>query len=719
MIKLDTLIEPIAKRLNIRIEQVKNTLSLLEEGNTVPFIARYRKERTGGLDEEQIRIIHEEYDYQVNLKKRKEDVLRLIEQQGKLTEEIVKEIEAANKLSQVEDIYRPYQQKRKTRATEAVKKGLQPLADFFLTIPYKADIESEASKYINDEVKTIEEAIQGAKDILAEKTSDDPKIREKIRNSIENYGKIKTLEKKNHEDEKKVYKMYYDYEERVSTLATHRIMAIDRGEKEKVFTVNFVYDKEYIVKFALRRFTKNKPTCVEEILLDAVSDGLKRLAFPSVEREIRNELSEKAHEASIEVFSMNLERLLLQAPMKDKMVLGFDPAFRTGCKLAVIDSMGKMLEVSVIYPHEPNAKVEQSKKIILNLLKKYPIDIIAIGNGTASRESETFIAGMIKEFNLNVTYAIVSEAGASVYSASKLAREEFPDLHVEQRSAVSIARRLQDPLSELIKIDPQSIGVGQYQHDLPVSRLSERLDFVVSKAVNRVGVNVNTSSAVLLKNISGLSAASAKSIVEYRETNGKITSRKELKKIPKIGAKSFEQSAGFLRIEDGEEFLDRTSIHPESYETAYKILDILKLTIQDIGTENASSAISKCDKDALVKECNSDIYTVEDILDALITPIRDYRDNFDGPLLKSDILTMEDLKVNDELEGVVRNVVDFGAFVDIGLKDDGLIHISKMSKDRIKHPSEVVSIGDIVRVWVSKIDEEKHKVQLTLLEPEI
>lgn len=716
--KLDTLIEPIAKRLNIRIEQVKNTLSLLEEGNTVPFIARYRKERTGGLDEEQIRIIHEEYEYQVNLKKRKEDVLRLIEQQGKLTDEIVKEIETATKLSQVEDIYRPYQQKRKTRATEAVKKGLQPLADFLLTIPYKADIEKEASKYLSEEVKTVEEALQGAKDILAEKTSDDPKIREKIRNSIENYGKIKTAEKKKHEDEKKVYKMYYDYEERVSTLATHRIMAIDRGEKEKVFTVSFVYDKEYIVKFALRRFTKNRPTCVEEILLDAVSDGLKRLAFPSVEREIRNELSEKAHEASIEVFSMNLERLLLQAPMKDKMVLGFDPAFRTGCKLAVIDPMGKMLEVSVIYPHEPNAKIEQSKKIILNLLKKYPIDIIAIGNGTASRESEAFIAGMIKEFNLKVTYAIVSEAGASVYSASKLARDEFPDLHVEQRSAVSIARRLQDPLSELIKIDPQSIGVGQYQHDLPVSRLSERLDFVVSKAVNRVGVNVNTSSAVLLKNISGLSAASAKSIVDYRETNGKITSRKELKKIPKIGAKSFEQSAGFLRIEDGEEFLDRTSVHPESYETAYKILDILKLSIEDIGSENASLAVSKCNKDELVKECNSDMYTVEDILDAIKTPVRDYRDNFDGPLLKSDILTMEDLKVNDELEGVVRNVVDFGAFVDIGLKDDGLIHISKMSKDRIKHPSEVVSIGDIVRVWVSKIDEEKHKVQLTLLEPD-
>lgn len=716
---LEHIIEPIAKQLGIEVKQVKDTLGLLSEGNTVPFIARYRKEMTKGLDEEEIRIISEQYEYQVNLEKRKEDVLRLIEQQGKLTKEIQDEVMKCTKLSQVEDIYRPYQQKRKTRATDAIAKGLQPLADFILTLPFKADIQGEAKKYLSDLVETIEDAIQGAKDIIAEKVSDDVNVRKRITDSIERYGRIHTKEKKKHEDEKKVYKMYYDYEERLSTLATHRIMAIDRGEKEKVISVSIDYDKEYILNWVLRRYTKNRMTCVEELMKEAVSDGLKRLAYPSVERNIRGELSEKAHLASIDVFSFNLERLLMQPPMKNKMILGLDPAFRTGCKLAVIDATGKKLEIAVIYPTQPNAKVKEAKATILNLLHKYPIDIVAIGNGTASRESEAFIAELIKENHLALTYTIVSEAGASVYSASKLARDEFPDLQVEQRSAISIARRIQDPLSELIKIDPQSIGVGQYQHDLPPAKLSERLDFVVSKAVNRVGVDINTASVPLLKNISGLNQNTAKSIVAYREENGRINDRRQIKKIPKIGAKSFEQAAGFLRIEDGSVVLDRTGIHPESYDLAKQILKILELDESLMGSETALNKTASVNLDELVNKVNSDPYTVQDILEAIASPLRDYRDAYDGPLLRSDILSMEDLHIHDQLEGVVRNVVDFGAFVDIGLKDDGLVHISNMSKTRISHPSELVAIGDILKVWVHKIDEEKHKVQLTMVEPKL
>lgn len=709
------IIEPIAKQLQVKTTQVEAVLSLLGDGATVPFIARYRKEMTGALDEEQIRLIQEQYAYQVNLAKRKEDVLRLIETKGKLTDEIKAAVMSCTKLSQVEDIYRPYQEKRKTRATDAIAKGLEPLALWILACPRDGDLTKEAEKYINELVKDVEVAIQGAKDIIAEKVSDDAKVRERIRESMERFGRIVTKEKKKHTDDKKVYKMYYDYNERISSLAPHRIMALDRAEKEKVISVNVEIDEERQIEWVTRRFTKRQSSSVDFIIKEAVEDGLKRLALPSVEREIRNELSEKAHEQSINVFSMNLERLLLQPPMKNKTVLGFDPAFRTGCKLAVIDITGKMLEVSVIYPHEPNAKVKQSEEKMLDLLKRYPIDIIAIGNGTASRESEAFVANLIKKYSLNVSYTMVSEAGASVYSASKLAREEFPDLHVEQRSAISIARRIVDPLSELIKIDPQSIGVGQYQHDLPTARLKERLDFVVSKAVNRVGVNVNTASVELLKNVSGLSAASAKSIVTYRDEHGEIESRKELKKIPKIGAKSFEQAAGFLRIEDGKELLDRTSIHPESYALAKKILKKLSLSEEDMGSEKAQAALKEVHKETLVQELESDLYTIQDILDAIALPLRDYRDQYDAPVLRSDVLELSDLHIGDKLEGVVRNVVDFGAFVDIGLHEDGLVHISKMSRQRIAHPSELVSVGDILSVYVYHIDEEKQKVQLSLL----
>lgn len=715
MEQMQHIIEPIAKALHISVVQIEHTLQLLEEGNTVPFIARYRKEFTKGLDEEQIRVIQENYAYQVNLEKRKEDVMRLIEQQGKLTDEIKQSVVACEKLSQIEDIYRPYQQKRKTRASDAIAKGLEPFATWMLSLPTTGDVEQVAQSYLNEHVTSIEVAIQGAKDIIAEKASDDRKVRERIRSSMERYGKLVTKEKKKHSDDKKVYKMYYEYMERIPSLASHRIMAIDRGEKEKVLAVSIDFDVDYIMNWTIQRFTKKRMSTTNTYIEEAVQDGLKRLAFPSVEREIRNELSEKAHEQSIEVFSMNLERLLLQPPMKNKMILGFDPAFRTGCKLAVIDRTGKMLEISVIYPHQPNAKINEAKSIMLSLLKKYPIDIIAIGNGTASRESEAFVADLIKQNQLAVAYTIVSEAGASVYSASKLARDEFPDLHVEQRSAISIARRVIDPLSELIKIDPQSIGVGQYQHDLPVARLKDRLDFVVSKAVNRVGVNVNTASAELLKNISGLSASTAKSIVAYREEHGEIYNRETLKAIPKIGAKSFQQAAGFLRIEDGEEILDRTAIHPESYALTRAILKHLHINETDMGSETAIHAVKDYDKEQLAKEVQADIYTLTDILDAIQVPLRDYRDQFDAPLLRSDVLELTDLHIGDGLEGTVRNVVDFGAFVDIGLHEDGLVHISKMAKKRITHPSELVSVGDVVRVWVCNIDEEKQKVQLSLL----
>ena len=712
----ENIISLIAKELNISITQVKNTLELLEEGATVPFIARYRKERTKGLDEEQIRVIQENYAYQVNLAKRKEEVLARIETLGKLDDEIIKNVNACTKLSQVEDIYRPYKQKKKTRASVAIANGLQPLADTFMSFP-RYFKETELDAYINENVKDRDAAIQGACDIIAEKVSDDVDVRNKILDSMTNFGRIVTSEKKGHEDAHKVYKMYYDYSERVNTLAPHRVMAIDRGEKEKVLNVSISFNEEYIENWVCRRFIRFTNSGTSEYVRAAILDGLKRLAYPSIERMVRSALSEKAHESSIDVFSMNLEKLLLQPPMKDKVILGFDPAFRTGCKLAVIDASGKKLTVDVIYPHQPNAKVRESEQKLVQLCKEYHVNLIAIGNGTASRESEAFVANTIKKFNLPVSYTIVSEAGASVYSASKLAIEEFPDLHVEQRSAISIARRLMDPLSELIKIDPQSIGVGQYQHDLPTARLKERLDFVVEKAVNRVGVNINTASVSLLKNIAGLNNASATSIVAYREENGKIESRTQIKKIPKIGPKAFEQAAGFLRIEDGKEPLDRTSIPTESYKATKVLLKELGLDTSDLGTQKAKDVISDCDTKQLMQDTGLDSYTLKDILDAICMPLRDYRDKYDAPLLRKDVLEIEDLHINDKLEGTVRNVVDFGAFVDIGLHEDGLVHISKMSTNRVKHPSDVVSVGDIVTVWVYNIDQEKQKVQLTMVNP--
>ena len=703
--------KPIAETLGIKVTQVENTLALLEEGNTVPFIARYRKEKTEGLDEEQILYIEEQYTYQKNLQKRKEDVLRLIETQGKLTEEIKAEVAACTKISQVDDIYRPYMQKKKTRAAAAIAKGLQPLADWIVRCPYKGNVEQEAAKYVKDEVKSVEEALQGAMDIIAEMVSDDAKLRWKAKDSITTRGRMITKEKKNHEDAGKVYQMYYDFSTKVSGIPHHQIMAIDRAEKEKVITVSFDYNEEYQINYAYQRFTHHRETIVHDILMEAITDGYKRLLLPSVEREVRNDLSEKAQAHSIEVFAMNLEKLLLQPPLKGKMVLGFDPAYRTGCKLAVLDPTGKCLHIDKIFPTPPLNKTIEAEKILLGLIHKYNIQIIAIGNGTASRESESFVAGVIRKNKLDVAYTLVSEAGASVYSASENARKEFPDFHVEERSAVSIGRRIQDPLSELIKIDPQSIGVGQYQHDLPQKQLTEKLDFAVLKCVNRVGVNVNTASVELLSHVAGLNKASAQAIVDHRNENGPFTTRTAIKKVKKMGDKTFTQCAGFLRIIDGKEPLDSTSIHPESYALAKALMK--EYNIGEVGTKiNLEGSIAET-----AERLGTDEYTLKDIMDNIAMPLRDYRDQYDAPILRSDVLDIKDLREGQQLEGVVRNVVDFGAFVDIGLHDDGLVHISKMSVNRVSHPSEVVSVGDIVKVWVYRIDEQRQKVQLSLVQP--
>ena len=711
---MEKLIAPIAKSLNISYAQVKNTLDLLAEGNTIPFIARYRKEVTKDLDEEQIRFIDEHYQYQKNLAKRKEDVKRLIETQGKLTEALIEQIDACETLALVEDIYRPYQQKRKTRATDAIAKGLQGLADWILSLPRNGSIEVEAQKYLNDQVTNIEEAIQGAKDIIAEKVSDDAKLRKLIREMMVSEAKITIKLKKNAMDEQKTYRVYYDYNERCSTLAPHRIMAINRGEREKILDVSMDYNRERFARYQFNQMTHHQECFVNPLIDEAIRDGLKRLVYPSLERELRASLTDMAQEKSIDVFSANLESLLLQSPMKDAVILGLDPAYRTGCKLAIIDQTGKLLHIDLIYPHPPVNKTKEARTKTIELLKKYKVNLIAIGNGTASRESEMFIAEILKtETDIDARYAIVSEAGASVYSAGDLAREEFPDLHVEERSAVSIARRLLDPLSELIKIDPKAIGVGQYQHDLAPARLQERLDFAVVKTVNRIGADVNTASEALLKHIAGLNKNVAKALVEYRNENGLFKSRKELSKIKGLGAKAYTQAAGFLRIPKAVDELDATAIHPESYALTRSIMK--ELGIKSLQDENKLALVG-ADAQSLASRLNSDVYTVQDILSVLANPFRDYRDCFDGPLLHKDIVKIEDLKLGMRLEGTVRNVTDFGAFVDIGLKNDGLVHISKMSKERIKSPYERVAVGDIVTVSVIDIDLERNKVALSMLE---
>ena len=711
----EDIIKQIALELNIRIEQVKSTLKMLEDGNTIPFIARYRKEVTGNLDEEQIRSISEVYEYQVNLLKRKEDVIRLIDEKGLLTDKIKTEVMNASKLVEVEDLYRPYKEKKKTKATEAIKNGLEGLAKIILSFPkelYTVD------KFLNDNVKTKEDAIEGAKYIIAEYISDNAYYRKWIRNDIYNNSKIVTKKKKNAVDEKKVYEMYYDYSEDVKYIKPHRVLAVNRGEKEGVLSVSLEYNKEYIYNYLEKKLIKDENSECAIYVKDAIVDSYKRLIGPSVEREIRSELTEKSEEGAIEVFAKNLENYLLTPPMKDKMILGLDPAYRTGCKLAVIDYTGQMLDIKVIYPHEPKNDFEGSKKIVLDLIDKYNIDVIAIGNGTASRESETFIANVIKDAKRSVSYIIVNEAGASVYSASKLAIEEFPNLHVEERSAISIARRLQDPLSELVKIDSKSIGVGQYQHDVKEKNLNEALDFVVSKSVNNVGVNINTASASILKYISGLTKKSIEKIIDFRNKNGRFNSRNELIDNKILSAKVYEQSIGFMRVLDGSNPLDKTSIHPESYDKTTKLLESIGMNYDSLGTEELILKLDNINIDDYSKKLDIDIYTLEDIINSLKKPNRDPRDDFDKPILKSDILHIEDLKKGMELEGTVRNVVDFGAFIDIGIKNDGLVHISKITDRYIKHPSEVLSVGDIVTCYVDEVFLDKGKVALSLIKNE-
>lgn len=710
----ENIINDISNELNIKTEQAKTVLKLLEEGNTIPFIARYRKEATGALDEEQIRKINEVYEYQVNLLKRKEDVIRLIDEKGLLTDEIKNNIMNAKKLVEVEDIYAPYKEKKKTKATEAIKNGLEPLAKIIMSFPTTFNDES-VKKFLNDNVKTIDDAITGAKYIIAEWISDNAYYRKWIRSYFFKNGVITSKLKKKDADANKTYEMYYDFTEPVKHIKPHRVLAINRGENEKILSVNIEVNNEEVLSYLESKIIK-KDSPVKPYVIDAIKDSYKRLIFPSMEREIRSELTSQSEDASIEVFKGNLENLLLIAPMKNKRVLGFDPAFRTGCKLAVVDETSKVLNISVIYPHEPHNKWNEAKETIKDLINKYKIDIIAIGNGTASRESEKLVSETLKEIN-NCKYAIVSEAGASVYSASKLAINEFPDLTVEKRSAVSIARRLQDPLNELVKIDPKSIGVGQYQHDVSQKKLGESLDFTVEKCVNNVGVDINTASPSILKYISGLTKSAIDKIIKYRETNGKIKSREEIKNKKLLSDKAYEQSIGFMRIADGTNPLDKTNIHTESYDKTLKLLDYLELSTDDLGTEKLINKLDNINEHEVSKMLDIDLYTLHDIIDSLKRPNRDYRDDYQMPILKSDILTIDNLTPGMKLEGTVRNVVDFGAFIDIGLHNDGLVHISKITNKYIKHPNEVLSVGDIVTCYVIDINKEKEKVSLSLINP--
>ena len=708
------IVNDIAKELNISIKQVEVTLKLLEEGNTIPFIARYRKEVTGALDEETLRKIEEAYTYQVNLLKRKEDVVRLIDEKGLLTEELKEEIMNAPKLVDVEDLYRPYKEKKKTKASEAIKAGIEPLAKRMLEFN-DFNLEKEAEKYINDLAKNVEKVLEGAKYIIAEIISDEASYRKFLRNYIYLNGNITSKIKKNANDEKEVYKIYYDYSERIKTIKSHRVLAMNRGEKEDILTINLDYNEEDILSYLKRKVIKNDKVSYIKYIIEAIEDSMKRLILPSLEREIRSDLTDKASTVAIENFGKNLESLLMTPPLKEKMVLALDPAYRTGCKLAVLDRQGKPLKIDVIYPTPPMNKILESKKIVLNLINEYKIDIVAIGNGTASRESERFIADTIKEADHPVSYVMVNEAGASVYSASKLGIEEFPDLTVEKRSAISIGRRLQDSLSELVKIEPKSIGVGLYQHDVKEKELESALDFTVTKAVNKVGVDVNTASPSLLKYISGLNKKSIEGIIDYRLQNGKIKSREEIKNIKGISDKTYEQAIGFLRINDGLNPLDETAIHPDNYKDTLNILEKLNLKVEDIGSEKMIYELETTDLDYLQKELNIPQYTFIDIIDALKKPHRDPRDDAPLPILKSDVLTIDDLKMGMEIVGTVRNVVDFGIFIDIGLHNDALAHISKLSKDYIFTPSKLFKVGDIVTCYVIGIDKKNEKVSLSLL----
>lgn len=714
----EMIIKEIAKDLNITEKQVNVVLELLAEGNTVPFIARYRKEATGALDEEMIRKINEVYEYQVNLLKRKEDVIRLIDEKGMLTDELKNSILQCSKLVEVEDLYRPYKEKKKTKATEAIALGLEPLAKMMMSFPTNGSLEEMAKKFVKDDL-TVEKCIEGAKYIIAEWISDNAAYRKAIRSYFYKNGIISSSIKKNAVDEGKVYEMYYDYNEPVKYIKPHRVLALNRGENEKVLNVSIDVDKDGVISFLEKKLIKNDKSFVVSSIKEAIEDAYKRLIEPSIEREIRSDLTEVGEEAAIDNFGKNLEALLLTPPMKEQVVLAFDPGFVNGCKLAVVDKNGKYLDSTVIKPFlngDTENRIKLSKEVVVQLIKRHNVDIIAIGNGTASRESEKFCAEMIKEYNLSCKYVIVSEAGASIYSASPVAIEEFPDLAVEKRSAVSIGRRLQDPLAELVKIPPEGIGVGLYQHDVSQKKLSSSLDFVVEKCVNSVGVNINTASSSLLKYVSGITKKAIEKIIEYREEKGKITSREEIRKKKLLTDKAYEQAIGFLRVVDGDNVLDATAIHPESYDIALKLLDELGMKSSDIGTKELIEKLDSIKLDDYVVSLGTDIYTLEDVVASLKKPNLDPRDEMPQPILKSDVLDIKDLSVGMKLQGTVRNVVDFGLFIDIGLHNDGLAHISKLSKQFIKHPSDLFSVGDIVDCYVDEIQLEKEKVNLSLLE---
>ena len=707
----EDIIKILESNLGISRKQVESVIKLLSEGNTIPFIARYRKEVTGALDEDKIRSIEEMYKYQENLYNRKLDVIRLIDEKGLLTEKLKNEILNCSKLVDVEDLYLPYKEKKKTKASEAIKNGLQGLADFIMK--FSGDPYKEAEKYLNESVKTIDNALEGAKYIIAENISDNAKYRKYIRESIKNYGELKTKVKKNNPDSDKVYEIYYDYCEKIKYIKPHRVLAINRAEREKVITVSFIFNKEYIIDYLEKKVIKDNNSKSSILVKDSIKDSLDRLILPSIEREIRSELTDIANIKAIENFSNNLEHLLLTPPIKEKTVLALDPGYRTGTKVAVVSPSGSVLDITVIYPAKPHEKIKESEKVILDLIEKHNVDIIAIGNGTASRENEEFVANLLKKANRKVEYIIVNEAGASVYSASKLGALEFPDLTVEKRSAISLARRLQDALSELVKIDPKSIGVGLYQHDVPAKDLSDSLNFTVSKIVNQVGVNINNASSSILNYVSGLKKNVIDNIIKYKENVGKIKSREELKNIKGMSDKVYEQSIGFLRIIDGLNPLDKTDIHPDNYKDALKILEAINMSVDSLGSDELINKL-KTLKNDFYKEIGIDEYTYLDIIKSLEKPSRDPRDNIEKPILRSDILTIDNLKLHDKLQGTVRNVIDFGVFVDIGLHNDSLLHISKISKNFIKHPSEVLSVGDIIDVYVIDIDKEKEKVSLSL-----
>ena len=711
----------LAAKLKINEKYITNVLNLLEEGNTIAFIARYRKELTNSLDEVAIKLIQDEFNYLKSLEERKEEVIRLISEKGLLTDDLKADILKQDKLQRVEDLYRPFKEKKRTKATIAKEKGLENLAKYILKLPKSlSELNKEARKYINNEkeVNNEEEAIRFALDIIAENISDNAKYREYVLENTKKFGQITSSLKKGGEekDENSTYKNYYEYGERVSKIASHRILALNRAEKEGIIRVSIDNDKERLCQYILRGITRNRDTEIAKILFECIEDSMKRLIYPSIEREIRSDLTKKAEEDSVVIFSENLKQLLMQSPLKNKKVLGIDPAFRTGCKMAVVDEYSNFIDKMVIYPHKPASieKQEKSKKDLIRFITKHNINLIAIGNGTASRETEKFVVENLKEAGLKIDYIIVNEAGASVYSASEVAREEFPDFNVEERSAVSIARRIQDPLSELVKIDPKSIGVGQYQHDITPKYLEKELTFVVETAVNKVGVNINTASVSLLSYVSGVNKQIAKNIVAYRQENGKIETIKEISKVPRLGKKTYEQCVGFLRIPDSKNIFDATGIHPESYKAAENLLKELNLTTKEVGTEEFSTKIEEIDKKNIAEKIGVGMETLEDIIKDLKQPLRDERENFSKPLLKSDILTLDDLSIGMKLSGTIRNITQFGAFVDIGLKQDAMIHISKISKNYIKNTLDVLSVGQIVDVYVIDVEKDRSRVGLAM-----